>query len=96
MSTRKRKTGVSEARSEDPMSEFDGFEAGIDEFNDGSGYERVVFGEADGGAAFYSSRTSGGGLPKTVSARRKARTVNTDGPEVFSLPDEAPEGWAEP
>lgn len=80
------------------MREFDGFESGIDEFgaDGGSGFERVVFGEADGGAAFHSSRTGGGGMPKTVSARRKARTVNTDGPEVFSPPDDEPEGWATP
>jgi hypothetical protein len=36
------------------------------------------------------------GFATASSARRKSRTTRDDEPEVFSLPDEEPEGWALP
>lgn len=67
------------------------FDASLDE---GDSYERMVFGAFDGD--MHGRPEKGSSIGRSMSARRKRRTVETEGPEVTRLPEEPPPGWAKP
>lgn len=52
--------------------------------------ERMVFGDRDGDCKFDETA-----IGRTRSAHRKKRTVSTDDPEMITVPDEPPPGWAD-